>query len=85
MLRLLRKAFLVTETDNTEDCCTQIMSTFGKVLKYDSTTKITLTQAYWEQTSLNKYSLNFTEIARAIMSMIAFILFLHLQKSLDRG
>nr|XP_055054292.1 uncharacterized protein LOC129439592 [Misgurnus anguillicaudatus]XP_055054305.1 uncharacterized protein LOC129439599 [Misgurnus anguillicaudatus]XP_055054316.1 uncharacterized protein LOC129439606 [Misgurnus anguillicaudatus] len=38
--RLLRKAFLIAETDNIEDYRTQIMSTFGKVLKYDSTKKI---------------------------------------------
>ncbi|KAJ8286548.1 hypothetical protein GJAV_G00040420 [Gymnothorax javanicus] len=38
--RLLRKAFLIAETDNIEDYRTQIMSTFGRVLKYDSTKKI---------------------------------------------
>ena len=38
--RLLRKAFLIAETDNIEEYRTQIMSTFGKVLKYDSTKKV---------------------------------------------
>ncbi|XP_059384593.1 uncharacterized protein LOC132118638 [Carassius carassius] len=38
--KLLRKAFLIAEADNIEDYRTQIMSTFGKVLKYDSTKKI---------------------------------------------
>ncbi|XP_029980231.1 uncharacterized protein LOC115412079 [Sphaeramia orbicularis] len=38
--KLLRKAYLIAEADNVEDYRTQIMSTFGKVLKYDSTKKI---------------------------------------------
>ncbi|XP_056879706.1 uncharacterized protein LOC130520133 isoform X1 [Takifugu flavidus] len=38
--RLLRKAFLLAEAENIEDYRAQIMSTFGKVLKYDSTKKI---------------------------------------------
>ncbi|KAK0138576.1 hypothetical protein N1851_024888 [Merluccius polli] len=38
--KLLRKAFLIAEVDNIEDYRTQIMSTVGKVLKYDSTKKI---------------------------------------------
>ncbi|XP_021331250.1 uncharacterized protein [Danio rerio] len=38
--RLMRKAFLISEADNIEDYRTQIMSTFGQVLKYDSTKKI---------------------------------------------
>ncbi|XP_062393947.1 uncharacterized protein LOC134082321 [Sardina pilchardus] len=38
--KLLRKAFLIAEAENIEDYRTQIMSTFGKVLKYDSTKKI---------------------------------------------
>ncbi|XP_028298158.1 uncharacterized protein LOC114460411 isoform X3 [Gouania willdenowi] len=38
--QLLRKAFLISEVENIEDYRTQIMSTFGKVLKYDSTRKI---------------------------------------------
>ncbi|KAI7789391.1 hypothetical protein IRJ41_011903, partial [Triplophysa rosa] len=38
--KLLRKAFLLGEVENIEDYRTQIMSTFGKVLKYDSTKKI---------------------------------------------
>ncbi|XP_028296831.1 uncharacterized protein LOC114458609 isoform X2 [Gouania willdenowi] len=38
--KLLRKAFLISEVENIEDYRTQIMSTFGKVLKYDSTRKI---------------------------------------------
>ncbi|XP_028298150.1 uncharacterized protein LOC114460407 [Gouania willdenowi] len=37
--QLLRKAFLISEVENIEDYRTQIMSTFGKVLKYDSTRK----------------------------------------------
>ncbi|XP_067302790.1 uncharacterized protein [Pseudorasbora parva] len=37
--KLLRKAFLA-EAENIEDYRTQIMSTFGNVLKYDSTKKI---------------------------------------------
>ena len=41
--KLLRKAFLIAETDSIEDYRTQIMSTFGKVLKYDSTKKVYLT------------------------------------------
>lgn len=42
--RLMRKAFLISEADNIEDYRTQIMSTFGQVLKYDSTKKVNLTQ-----------------------------------------
>lgn len=38
--KLLRKAFLIAEADNIEDYRTQIMSTFGTVLKYDSTKKV---------------------------------------------
>ncbi|TWW78042.1 hypothetical protein D4764_11G0001630 [Takifugu flavidus] len=38
--QLLRKAFLLAEAENIEDYRAQIMSTFGKVLKYDSTKKI---------------------------------------------
>eukprot|EP00066_Takifugu_rubripes_P011898 XP_011601164.1 PREDICTED: uncharacterized protein LOC101061554 [Takifugu rubripes] len=38
--KLLRKAFLLAEAENIEDYRAQIMSTFGKVLKYDSTKKI---------------------------------------------
>ncbi|XP_036948081.1 uncharacterized protein LOC119016409 [Acanthopagrus latus] len=40
--RLLRKTFLIAETENMEDYPTQIMSTFDieKVLKYDSTKKV---------------------------------------------
>ncbi|XP_056432004.1 uncharacterized protein LOC130370300 [Gadus chalcogrammus] len=38
--RLLRKAYLIYEAEHIEDYRTQIMSTFGKVLKYDSTRKI---------------------------------------------
>ncbi|CAL8334536.1 unnamed protein product [Boreogadus saida] len=37
--RLLRKAYLIYEAEHIEDYRTQIMSTFGKVLKYDSTRK----------------------------------------------
>lgn len=40
--RLLRKAFLLPEAENIEDYRAQIMSTFGKVLKYDSTKKVHL-------------------------------------------
>ncbi|XP_053271555.1 uncharacterized protein LOC128429789 isoform X3 [Pleuronectes platessa] len=38
--RLLRKAYLIYEAEHIEDYRTQIMSTFGKVLKYVSTRKI---------------------------------------------
>lgn len=40
--KLLRKAFLMAETENIEDYRMQIMSTFGghDLLKYDSTTKV---------------------------------------------
>lgn len=58
--RLLRKAFFITEKNSTEGERTQIMSTFAKILKYESHKKVTLTQAYWEHISLNKYSLNST-------------------------
>ncbi|KAL2076465.1 hypothetical protein ACEWY4_027929 [Coilia grayii] len=36
----LLRSFLVSEAENIEDYTTQIMSIFGKVLKYDSTKKI---------------------------------------------
>ncbi|KAL2083534.1 hypothetical protein ACEWY4_021307 [Coilia grayii] len=38
--QLLRRSFLVAEAENIEDYRTQIISIFGKVLKYDSTKKI---------------------------------------------
>ena len=38
--KLLRKAFLIAETEHIDDYRAQIMSTFGKVLKFDSTKKV---------------------------------------------
>lgn len=38
--KLLRKAFLIGEAENIEDYRALIMSTFGKVLKFDSTKKV---------------------------------------------
>jgi len=38
--KLLRHAFLIAETNQIEDYRTQIMSTFGSVLKFDSTKKV---------------------------------------------
>lgn len=38
--RLLRHAFLLAEANNVEDYRTQILSTFGTVLKMDSTKKV---------------------------------------------
>ncbi|XP_057709694.1 uncharacterized protein LOC130927717 isoform X2 [Corythoichthys intestinalis] len=38
--KLLRKVFLISQLDKIEDYRTQIMSTFGQVLKFDSTRKI---------------------------------------------
>lgn len=38
--RLLRKAFLLSESEHIEDYRAQIMSTFGKILKFDSTKKV---------------------------------------------
>lgn len=40
MFRQRLKAFLIAEAENIEGYQTQIMSTFGKVLKYDSTKKV---------------------------------------------
>ena len=50
--RLLRKTFLIAETENIEDYRTQIMSTFGKVLKYDSTKKVILMQSVKQEHSI---------------------------------
>ena len=38
--RLLRHAFLMSEVEQVDDYRTQILSTFGKVLKFDSTKKV---------------------------------------------
>lgn len=40
LLQLLRKTFLIAEAENIEDYCTQLMSMFGRVLKYDSNKKV---------------------------------------------
>ncbi|KAM8768603.1 uncharacterized protein AB9X84_023219 [Acanthopagrus schlegelii] len=50
--RLLRKTFLIAETENIEDYRTQIRSTFGKVLKYNSTKKVILMQSVKQEHSI---------------------------------
>ena len=40
--KLLRLAFMMSEADNIQDYRAQIMSTFGRVLKFDSTKKVSI-------------------------------------------